>query len=153
MSFEQSLKNGSYGEHAVWNVLIKRPNVKTILDVRDDKNFQSMDIDFLMQTTDLQVVPIEVKTDYQAQETGNIVYELTTSGNIGCFEKTQAWYVAYFVPKTKQVHMINVKALRKFIELNKPKEIRMGDNATGYLIPIANLIKAKVINHTYEGVM
>ena len=153
MSFEQSLKNGSYGEHAVWNVLIKRPNVKTILDVRDDKNFQSMDIDFLMQTTDLQVVPIEVKTDYQAQETGNIVYELTTSGNIGCFEKTQAWYVAYFVPKKQEVHMIYVKRLRDFIKNHNLNVIRMGDYATGYLLPIEELKKNGVIVKTYEDVV
>ena len=153
MAFDECLMTGGYGEHAVWNILTNQPKVRVIVDVRKDKRFQEKDIDFLVENADQQFTSVEVKTDFKAHETGNIVYELTTSGNVGCFEKTQADYIAYFVPKTKQVHMINVKALRKFIDLNKPKEIRMGDNATGYLIPIANLIKAKVINHTYEGGM
>ena len=153
MAFDECLMTGGYGEHAVWNILTNQPKVRVIVDVRKDKRFQAKDIDFLVEDEKQQFTSVEVKTDFKAHETGNIVYELTTSGNVGCFEKTQADYIAYFVPKTKQVHMINVKALRWYIEQVKPSEIRMGDNATGYLIPIANLIKAKVINHTYEGVM
>ena len=97
MSCSDSLKNGGYGEHAVWNMFNKMPKVRSVVDVREDKMFQSLDIDFLVENIDRQFSTIEVKTDYKAHETGNIVYEVTTSGNIGCFEKTKAKYKAYFV--------------------------------------------------------
>ena len=153
MAFDECLLTGGYGEHAVWNILTNQPKVRVIVDVRKDKRFQEKDIDFLVENADQQFTSVEVKTDFKAHETGNIVYELTTSGNIGCFEKTQADYIAYFIPKTKQVHMIHVRALRSYIDKNKPNEIRMGDNATGFLIKIKDLVDAKVIKTTYEGVM
>jgi len=151
--FEECLKTGGYGEHAIWNLFIKSPKVKSIVDVRDDKHFQELDIDFLVENLERQFTSIEVKTDFKAHETGNIVYEVSTSNNIGCFEKTQAQFIAYFIPESRQVHMISVSALRRYIDQVHPKEIRMGDNATGYLLPIEDLIKSKVIKITYEGVM
>lgn len=151
--FEECLKTGGYGEHAIWNLFIKSPKVKSIVDVRDDKHFQELDIDFLVENLERQFTSIEVKTDFKAHETGNIVYEISTSNNVGCFEKTQAQFIAYFIPESRQVHMISVGALRRYISQVHPKEIRMGDNATGYLLPIEDLIKSKVIKITYEGVM
>lgn len=151
--FDDCLKTGGYGEHAVWNRLIKSKTVRSIVDVREDKAFQEKDIDFLIENLDRQFTPIEVKTDFQAHKTGNIVYEVSTSGNIGCFEKTEAKYIMYFIPESQQVHVLSVQALRKYIEDVKPKEIKMGDNATGFLLPIEDLRKHKVIKGTYEGVM
>lgn len=150
--FSESLKEGESGEHVVWNLLQKLPKVRSIVDVRQDKAFQSQDVDFLIEDIDRQFTPIEVKTDYQAHETGNIVYELSTSGNIGCFEKTKAKFIYYYVPVTKTVYAISVKALRYYIKRVNPEERKMGDSATGYLIPIKDLLEAKVIKQTHEGV-
>ena len=153
MSFSESLKHGGYGEHAVWNLFNKQANVRSVVDVREDKNFQEQDIDFLVENIYRQFHSVEVKTDYKAHETGNIVYEVTTSGNVGCFEKTKAKYIAYFIPHSETVHMIDVERFRKYIHsLNRqPKD--MGDNASGYLIPIEDLKKHKIIIYTYEGVV
>lgn len=153
MSFEQSLMTGGYGEHAVWNILTNQPKVRVVVDVRKDKRFQEKDIDFLVENTNQQFTSIEVKTDFKAHETGNIVYEATTSGHIGCFEKTQADYIAYFVPKSKKIYMIHVKALRTYLHQIKPEPVKMGDNATGFLLPLKDLIDNKVIKRVYEGVM
>lgn len=153
MSFEQSLMVGGYGEHAVWNVLTNQPRVRVVVDVRKDKRFQDKDIDFLVENNKQQFASVEVKTDFKAHETGNIVYEVTTSGNIGCFEKTQADYIAYFIPKSKLIHLIHVDSLRSFVKMAKPELRKMGDNAEGYLIKIQDLINANVIKETYEGVM
>ena len=150
--FEQSIKVGENGEHVIWNLLQKMPKVRSIVDVRQDKVYQSQDIDFLIENYDRQFTPIEVKTDYKAHETGNVVYELTTSGNIGCFAKTRARFIYYYVPADNVVYAISVRALRNYIEKVKPEERRMGDNATGYLLPIENLIKAKVIVKVHKGV-
>lgn len=151
--FAESLKFGGYGEHAIWDLFIKQPWVKSIVDVRDDKRFQQKDIDFLIEDKNRQFTQIEVKTDYKAHQTGNIVYEITTSNNIGCFEKTQADYIVYFIPKSREAHLINTLILRDYIKKTKPNQIRMGDNATGYLLSIEELKKNKIIKKTYEGVV
>ena len=150
--FSESLKEGEMGEHVVWNILSKSTSVRSIVDVRQDKNFQEQDIDFLIENDKRQFTPIEVKTDFKAQDTGNIVYEVSTSGHIGCFEKTKAKYIYYYIPAKKVVYMIDVKAFRTYLQKARPEEMKMGDNATGCLIPIDDLIREKVIKHTYEGV-
>jgi len=150
--FSESLKEGESGEHVVWNILSKSTTVRSIVDVRQDKNFQEQDIDFLVENDKRQFTPIEVKTDFKAQDTGNIVYEVSTSGHIGCFEKTKAAYIYYYIPAKKVVYMIDVKAFRGYLQAARPEERQMGDNATGFLIPIDDLIRTRVIKHTYEGV-
>lgn len=151
--FSEDLKEGGYGEHAIWNLFIKQPWVKSVVDVRDDKDFQEKDIDFLIEDKNRQFTPIEVKTDFQAHETGNIVYEVSTNNNIGCFEKTQAKYIMYYIPKSRVAHMINVIELRSYLHKVRPEEKKMGDNATGFLLPIKELVENGVIKRTYEGVM
>lgn len=151
--FDESLKEGESGEHVVWNLLQNQPNIRSIVDVRKDKKFQEKDIDFLVENMNRQFTSIEVKTDFKAHETGNLVYEVTTSRHIGCFEKTQAEYIMYYIPANKVVYMIDVVGLRTYIHKVRPEERRMGDNATGFIIPIQDLIRAKVIKYTYKGVM
>ena len=80
------------------------------------------------------------------------MYEVSTSGHIGCFEKTKATYIYYYIPARKVLYMIDVKGFRTYLQKARPEEKKMGDNATGCLIPIDDLIKARVIKHTYEGV-
>ena len=150
--FENSLREGESGEHIVWNILSKSQDVRSIVDVRQDKFFQEMDIDFLVENSARQFTPIEVKTDYKAHDTGNIVYELSTSGHIGCFEKTKARYIYYYVPGDQVVYMIDVKAMRTYVHQSRPEEKNMGDNATGFLLPIRDLKEAKVIKRTHERV-
>lgn len=153
MKFEDDMKNGGYGEHAVWNLLMNQSWVRSVVDVRSDKNFQEKDIDFLVEDVKRQFTPIEVKTDYKAQDTGNLVYEVTTSGHIGCFEKTQAKYIAYFIPGNETVHLVDTVALRTYIHKVRPEVKRMGDNSQGFLIPISELINDGVIKKTYKGVI
>ena len=150
--FDDCIKNGGYGEHAVWNLLTSRETVRSVVDVRNDRGFQEKDIDFLVENFNRQFTAIEVKTDFKAHETGNIVYELTTGGNAGCFEKTEADFILYFVPRKKVVYMIDVQRLRAYVHNSHFNEVKMGDDATGFLIPIADLEQAKVIRQVYEGV-
>jgi hypothetical protein len=150
--FNESLTEGASGEHVIWGLLSKNDKVRSIVDVRQDKGFQEKDIDFLVESVDRQFTPIEVKTDFKAQDTGNIVYEVSTNGNMGCFEKTQAKFIYYYIPALKVVHVLGVKSLRTYLHSVKPEEVKMGDNATGFLIPISDLQKANVIKGTYKGV-
>lgn len=150
--FDKDLKDGETGEHIVWNILQKSKKVRSIIDVRQDKAFQAQDIDFLIENYERQFTPIEVKTDFKAHETGNIVYELSTSGHLGCFEKTKATYVYYYIPANKIIYMIDVVALRTYIHRIRPEEKKMGDNATGFLISIKDLLDKNIIKFTYKEV-
>lgn len=151
--FNESLKEGEMGEHVVWNLFIKHPGVKSVVDVRDDKEFQQKDIDFLIEDKFRQFTPIEVKTDLKAHETGNIIYEVSTNNSVGCFEKTQAKYIMYYVPGSRTVYRIDVKAMRTYIHKVRPEEKPMGDHATGFLLTIKELKDNGVIKEIYEGVM
>ena len=153
--FSESLKEGEAGEHVIWNLLNKRSWVRSVVDVRADKNFQEDDIDFLVENTKRQFAGVEVKTDYKAHETGNLVYELSTSGNVGCFDKTKAVYIAYYVPGDKTVYFLDVAALRKYIYNEaRPNEVHMGDNATGLIIPLEDIRNhGGIISRTFEGVV
>ena len=150
--FAESLKHGESGEHAVWNLLNKQKSVRSVVDVREDKNYQEQDIDFLVENFNRQFTPVEVKTDFKAHETGNIVYELSTSGNIGCFEKTKAKYIMYYIPGEKTVYMIDVVEMRTYLQKRRPEEKEMGDKSTGFLLSVDELKRNKVIKATYEGV-
>lgn len=150
MNFADSLSMASIGEYAVWNYFNQLLTIKEIFDVRDDKKFQEMDVDFLVMDVKRQVTWVEVKTDYHSQDTGNFVYETSTSGNIGCFEKTKADVIAYYVPKSRNLYLLTVSALRTYVRTHELKKIRMGDNAEGYLLDIGDLERTNVIWYRTE---
>lgn len=150
--FSESIRYGEFGEHAIWNLLNKMKRTRSVIDVRLDKGFQDKDVDFLVEDIDRQFTFIEVKTDYKAQDTGNLVYEISTSGNIGCFEKTQATYIIYYLPKTQTAYFLNVSKLRNYVKTVNPKRVPMGDKSEGYLLPINDLLNTKVIVDTFDNV-
>lgn len=148
-NMSKDLNRGAIGERVAWDILIKSDKTRTVVDVRDDKTFQQYDVDFLWETTSRQFIWIEVKTDFKAHETGNIVYEVSTSGNIGCAEKTCAKYIMYYVVGNETMYYISCEKLRDFVKSHTLKEYNMGDNAKGYLIPIDDLKSAGVILHEW----
>ena len=150
--FYESISFGEVGEHVVWNILIKMKRTRSVIDVRQDKGFQEKDIDFLVEDINRQFTPVEVKTDYQAHSTGNITYELSTSGNIGCFEKTEARFIVIYVFNSHTVYFLDVPKLREYVKTANLKIVPMGDNAEGYLLPIDDLLKSKVIVETIDNV-
>lgn len=152
MNFKESLKDGGVGEHVIWNLFIKMDNVRNVIDVRDDKFFQEADVDFLVEQTNRQFTWIEVKTDFKAHETGNICYELSTNGNMGCLEKSKAKYVVFYLPLAETAYLTDLRALRTYIYTLHPKVVRAGDNAECVLVKIDELIKEKIIVRTWKGV-
>lgn len=148
MSFIDSILDGKIGESIVVDFLNSQEKVKEVIDVRDDVNHQLMDIDYYIRDSKNQLTPIEIKTNFQASGTGNIAYELRTSGNAGCFEKTKAKYVYYYLPQITTFYVIVVEYIREYIRIKKPQLHNMGDNAEGYLLDINNLIDSKVIIKT-----
>lgn len=143
--FQNDLNAGAIGERIAWDILINEEDTRSVMDVRKDKRFQQYDVDFLWEKSDRHIWWVEIKTDKAMNRTGNIVYETKTSGNIGCFAKTQAEIIMYYDYVGHIMYAIYVPRLRRYVDQFCIEEIRMGDNAQGYLIKVTDLINKKVI--------
>ena len=145
MSFAEDLSEGKLGEKIVRSVLESSGKFESVWDCSDDKYFQSKDIDLLGIAYDGHIAKYEVKTDRQAHETGNIVWEQTTSGNIGCFEKSESDFIMYYIEGNGRLYCFDTAKMRAFVKRKNQRLIRMGDNAEGYLLNINELIRAKML--------
>lgn len=147
--FQKDLKVGNIGEEVIFEFLKGNIATRTIVDVRHDKFFQDLDIDFIQETLQSEIRKIEVKTDTLAHKTGNLAYEHTSNkyyNTIGCFEKTKADYIFYYLTETKELYILHTESLRCFIANNKNRlrEVSMGDNALGYLVKLEELIQNNI---------
>ena len=153
--FNSDLQYGKAGEYIIYQYLLFQPNTSQLINVTDDEFFQENDIDFVWETVSGKVYKIELKTDRLAHKTGNIVYEYKSNKSydtVGCFEKTKADYILYYIEKTNVLYWIKVESLREYIEKNKEKLslVNMGDNAIGYLIPL-KIVEAENMGHKING--
>lgn len=147
--FQKDLRTGVLGEEVVYNFLLRNSQTSNVLDVRDDKVFQKLDVDFIQELISGGTRMIEVKTDTQAHYTKNLAYEHTSNkyyNTIGCFEKTKADYIFYYLTETKEVYILDTLRLRQYVRVHKSRfrEVNMGDNALGYLIKLEELINNKI---------
>lgn len=144
MGFHKDNIVGQNGEYIIYNYLWKHKSTFKIVDVSKDKWFQQFDIDFLQITTDYNVNKIEVKTDRMADRTGNMVYEVYSDKRfytLGCFEKTEADYIFYYLINTNILYVFNTQELREWIleHQHNLKLVDMGDYALEYIIPLNDL--------------
>ena len=154
MGFITDIKIGNNGEDIIYNYLLHHSSTKIVVNVTNDEWFQQFDIDFLQITKDNQINKIEVKTDRMADRTGNMVYEVYSDKRTysqGCFEKTEADYIFYYLINTNILYIFNTYELRQWVEEHKDKLrlTNMGDYALGYIIPLNDLkevyIKERII--------
>lgn len=142
MRFMVSIKRGQTGEEIVETLLRSMDSVSEVINVSEDKDWQKVDVDFLAKLKNGKTMKVEVKTDYLAYKTGNITWETSTSGNVGCCEKSPCdrffWCITNENGKITRVFSIDAKAMKKKIEQYRRyfNEIRMGDNARGYLLKL-----------------
>lgn len=145
MSFAEDLSEGKVGEKLVRSVLESSGNFESVWDCSDDTYFQSKDIDLLGFAHDGHITKYEVKTDRRAHETGNLVWEQTTSGNIGCLAKSEADFIMYYLQGNGRLYCFNTKKMRAFVNRKNQRLVSMGDNAEGYLLNIKELIRARLL--------
>jgi hypothetical protein len=143
MGFHADNEIGNKGENAIFNYLLNHSSTINLIDVSKDKWFQQFDIDFL-QVTNNGINKIEVKTDRLADKTGNMVYEIWSDRRIyakGCFEKTEADYIFYYLINTKVLYIFNTQELRTWVNKHENElwQTCMGDFAIGYVIPLNDL--------------
>lgn len=144
---------GSVGEKVAFDILMNNKNTRNVFDVREDKKrFQDFDVDFLWEQFDKKIYWIEVKTDRRIHKTKNVVYEISSSGNIGCFEKTKADVVMYYDIVGKIMYAINVSKIKKYVRNSNFESIRIGDLSRGFLLNIDDLKKQKIIIHQWNDI-
>lgn len=147
--FQKDLSTGSIGEEVALNLLKNDSNTLSVIDVREEKLFQKLDVDFIQELIGGGFRMIEVKTDTQAHYTKNLAYEHTSNkhyNTIGCFEKTKADYILYYLTETKEMYVIHTNSLRGYVHGNKNRfrEVNMGDNALGYLVKLEELTQNNI---------
>lgn len=153
-NFRQSMEVGKRGEEHIIEYLNNSDNIKKIVDVRDIREYQKMDVDFLVTFADGIERKIEVKTD--TYKSGNIYYEVISSeesDTLGCFEKTEADYLFYYFVNWGYLYILGMEEYRKwfqekqesFNDAGYKKRVRnsAGKNKTytsiGYAYPVSIL--------------
>lgn len=147
--FNIDTTRGKIGEDLVYKLLKNGKDCIDVIDVRDYAYFRDIDVDFIQIKNNCEPLKIEVKTDMQAHKTGNIVYEFISSSRLntlGCFEKTKSDFIFYYLFKSGHLYLINTPKLKEYVSENKDdfRIVRVGDDAKGYLLPITDLLEAKV---------
>lgn len=120
------------------------PKFADVIDVRNTKKFQEMDVDFILNKGNGDVIMVEVKTDRKISDTGNLVFETLSNGNPGCLQRSAADAICYVDAVYGVMYYINLQKLKILIGNMHYKEVHMGDNAVGYLIPVDDVIKYNV---------
>ncbi len=86
---------------------------------------------------------VEVKTDYQASDTGNLFIEYFSRGKESGIITTEATWFAFIVSNEKII-LISTNKLKKLCRpyLNTKRDVKGGDDNTsqGILLPIKDLL-------------
>ena len=160
-SFKGDLRFGKLCEDVIRRFLMHYVDVDDVRDISNSNRGIKDDIDFEIVYRDGHTSTAELKSDMQAHKTGNIAYEELSHKNPGCFARTKADHILYFVKETDMVYVLNPVKFREFIaEMKMDKEkaaslkVRpsgMGEGAFGYLVPITVLAKTDVLECTFTA--
>lgn len=160
-TFRSDLNTGKDGEKVIAARLNAFPSVVEVRDISNSKKGIADDIDFEILYKDGHVSTVEIKTDLMAHKTGNFAYEEFSHRNPGCFARTKADHILYFLKETGEVYVLNPEKFRTFIaemKQNKRKaaslRVRasgMGEGAYGYLVPIRELVKTDVVECKFNA--
>ena len=144
--FEQDMKRGDVGE----DVAIKYLESVgwSTFNVSKVKHFQEQDIDIIAFRGE-EYLTVEVKTDSVISRTGNVFYEFTTSGHIGCFEKTKAMFIFIYDDVNDILFSIWTDRIQNYVKNNLSTLqygiVRGGDASKGFKLPVEELIKEKIM--------
>ena len=90
-NFSDSINVGNRGEAIIKDFLAQDPKIKEIIDVSYIPEYQSKDIDFLVEFINGETKSIEVKTDTYISK--NIFFETMSNKEnnvLGCMYKSEA---------------------------------------------------------------
>ncbi|MEG1502271.1 MAG: hypothetical protein RR370_02670 [Synergistaceae bacterium] len=113
------MKVGQLGEDIIYQYLCKMPTVKEIKDVRNDKEYQKKDIDYILVMNTGQERTVEIKTDSYISD--NIFFETMSAketNSIGCMYKTEAEWLLYYFLRTKELYILKMPDYRNWVDEN-----------------------------------
>lgn len=159
-NFQKDLEFGKKGEGLMRKRILGFKNIVDVRDISNSRKGIDDDIDFELLYADGHTSTVEIKTDLMAHKTGNFAYEEYSHKNPGCFARTKADHILYFIYQTGEVYVLNPVKFRAFIaEMKQDKKkaaslrVRatgMGEGAFGYLVPIAVLKKTDVFEAMFN---
>lgn len=85
---------------------------------------------------------IEVKTDLQAQKTGNVFIEFSSRGKYSGIATSEADYWCFKL-SDEQFVLLSTEKTKQLVKKNSHRKIRGGDSDTSYgvLVPLIDLLK------------
>lgn len=160
--FQRDIYDGKIGEDIAKIRLQKIYGEDCVQDCTDLKVLQTADVDFIAYSKSLKkLVAYEVKTDLQANNTGNLAFETTSNGNPGCLMRSAADYVIYITMGTNKNPITHYFE----IDLNKWRNmilqsdadnndafrwnINMGEGAKGHLYKADFLVEQGIAKKLY----
>lgn len=124
--YEGHLKErGRKSEDIVINFLKKRPDVLGVLDFRDLRVVQEIDVDIAIKTADGLVTLAEIKSDAHLGVTGNVLFESIrvnhTCDTDYCITlawggRTPAKYILYHAPNVNKIYQFRTDLFRKAMQ-------------------------------------
>lgn len=128
------MQKGRIGEAAVLEWLRKSQSAREIIDMREFRISQRLDVDCGIETLDGALVLAEIKTDYNLGKTSNFLFELFRINHfveadkvfyLGWAFRSPAKYLLYYSPNENMVYCFTFKSIReiigKYISKTKPQ--------------------------------
>jgi len=128
------MEKGRVGETVVLEWLKANKYLKDIIDMREFRISQRLDVDCGIETTDGSLVLAEIKTDYNLGKTENFIFEIFRINHfveadkifyLGWTFRSPAKYLLYYSPNENIIYRFTFENIRKTIGLyvkeNKPK--------------------------------
>ena len=156
------MEKGKSNEEIILNWLKDNPSAKSVIDFREFRLAQRIDVDFGIETIDGNIVLAEIKSDKWIRESGNLLFEVF---RINHFAKANWFYLGWGYrspaqklidrnPGTGETFIFNFLGLRTFIGeyvLEIGKELRINITETDKQKTTFNfLIPMKLLNGIYK---
>ena len=148
LSFSQKKAIGRVGEEAAKKVFEKIMPTYYVIDVSEEPDFQSQDIDFLLSTgiEGVDILSVEVKTDRQMGKTGNLCLE-TITNTVG---RKKGWYrtstadiICFYDTLNDELHILNFDELKAAVRTTPAKEVTIKEWEGPFLKSAICLIVSK----------
>lgn len=130
------MQKGKYGESIVLQWLKENPNVNEVIDMREFRISQRLDVDCGIETLDRSLVLAEIKTDFNLGKTDNFIFEIFRINHfvdadkvfyLGWVFRSPAKYLFYYSPNENIIYRFTFKNIREtigqYIAKVKPKII------------------------------
>lgn len=115
-NFQEDLKKAEVSEMKFYEYCVEQGF--SVQDVRYDKQYQDVDVDFLVKNNHDKWIEIEIKSDDGIAKYGNILLEEISNRYInsdGWWRKTQAKLLLFYMPQKGYYYKIKTKDIKEFL--------------------------------------